>query len=471
MKRRIHPPQINFISRTKMTQGSDQVDYKGIAEVTPDYTYNQVFSTAGTQELPILPGGGQESIFEIDGTNVINLHRTVLSYTALYAASGNAGIYVWTWADAMAHIGRLQIMTIGGLPLSDIRFFPLHTKTTRLANTKLENYLQKAPGGEFGEAWEFMNRSNALANANPDADGSASVVAYTEPRHCIVSGNNTAMTMKVQFSLGDIIHSIAEQDKDILFNQKIRIVINWSPGVQIHWRGDSATDPSSTVAAATTNMAVQNLSLYVATEKNTVIKNQLSNAVLAGAFTMLFETSNHENTSLAGTTKAHATNITTAEGKRLVRVYSIVTANGSSTNQAWDNSVGTGSGADAANPIATIQTYLNNNPQQNFPISLTNNLDWLLLKDRFEGSVVQSKVQYRQNYFWIDDFGVTKPFAERGPKYLNTIQGSEIVTPNGQPATFTHTSKYTTTNGTQIFHKISVVQRVLHIGPGGITVV
>src|SRR5690606_27265516 len=126
-------------------------------------------------------------------------------------------------------------------------FFPLHTKTTRLANTKLENYLQKAPGGEFGEAWEFMNRSNALANANPDADGSASVVAYTEPRHCIVSGNNTAMTMKVQFSLGDIIHSIAEQDKDILFNQKIRIVINWSPGVQIHWRGDSATDPSSTV--------------------------------------------------------------------------------------------------------------------------------------------------------------------------------------------------------------------------------
>ena len=187
---------------------------------------------------------------------------------------------------------------------------------------------------------------------------------------------------------------------------------------------------ANTFLAFTGNVTIDNMTLYLAVEKNQEIINSLREKILSQeGFSVLIPYVHQYKNNLIGSSQTVSLRFNRGHGRRLVKIYhsvfnqnEIVTTGAATTanNQfifptAYDNDnrnyTLTVVKATAANNInynrSKVQifyTMLDNERLQEFNMSCANYDDYMQMRDKLKGSVLQDADIYYYNWVWIEDF-------------------------------------------------------------------
>ena len=101
-----------------MSLVSRELDYKSVDVSHGSYQLSKI--TPQSESNIITPNGGEEAIFEIPGSKVINFGRSILSFQFTPGTAGSAK-FNWIHCDWFPFIRQLQLYTREGLFLCDIQ--------------------------------------------------------------------------------------------------------------------------------------------------------------------------------------------------------------------------------------------------------------------------------------------------------------------------------------------------------------
>lgn len=393
---------------------SKELDYKIKGYAHPSYTMTKLLPQSGQQTVPITAGGGADTTFEIP-INASNLFKSELRFTM--TPDAKAAKATWLPIDALTPFRQIQLYTRGGVYLADINAVNTYTNCSWKADTKLQDFLtfDQALRAAGGGTTQFLQRNNSLvtaaaADANtPSAqrfNNTASNINYTEPIY-LLSGTAVASAtppVVVRFPLGMLTNTIFSIDKDILFNEIMILRFVWNPTTRIGYRSNAQTDPVTGAEPWDNNISISDLTLYIATEKNDLIKNSLSEKINSEAgFNILIPYIFSYQNNLTGASQSISLRFNRGHGRRLLKIYHSSYNNADTVNTMYDHS----NIADAK--VLSFYTMMDNKRSQEFDLDTSNFEDYMLLQDYLKGSVIQNTNIYQFNWVWIEDFtGVMK---------------------------------------------------------------
>ncbi len=395
-----------------MTEISNELDYQKKVSSYPLYRFNKIIQQSGGQDLTISGGGGQVSIFELP-TQCYNLAKSELYFTLTPPQAG-VGLFNWAFKDTVSPISRIQLYTRGGLYLCDLPYVANYTKVISKPETSYDEYVNYDQGyQEVGGILDngtirFLRKNNALiANDafNPDYakrhDNTDAFTNYTEPQY-IESGiqaDTARPVLNICLPLSHIKNTILACDKDLFFGEIMILRIEWSAVNRIGFRSDDGTNPTANTVPAVGDYNVSNLALYLAVEKNQQIANSLMAKTQSG-FSMLVPYVHGYKTNLGAGTASISLRFNRGHGKNLLKIYHSFFNNNETENTAYDND------NIAGLKVNSYYTMLNNSRLQEFNIQIATNTydDYLIVKDKIQGSVIQNANIYRYNWFHIDNW-------------------------------------------------------------------
>lgn len=435
---------------------SRENNYEAITMANPNYKHIQLQESNGTRTAQIPVGAGAYSEFELQ-VGVYNLSKSYLSFVATIPQvhDGTNPRALVIPADALSFVDSIQLQTLGGLNLCQALKVPHISKVTRRYNTSVMDYLVEETPAHNGSYNSQLGRVS---------------MEDTSPLRVIKGPTSTGggagtVTLRVRIPLSAFIHTILEQDKDIPFNVSMKLRVTWANAGQIYYsvQADDDSDPQ----AAANPIGVTELNLHVASEQNKEITNAIWAAVASGEFNMFTEYISYEERVLDGGVKTFQSRHTADKGPRLIRVYNIYARPIANGPTILDISAGVAPGT--PDGIQTYQTSIDDTNLQNFVVDLRREHDYMFLKDKLKGSVVQSLAEYRYAWAHVDDFGVSDRFTERDSGYFNIQQGEPLVDEMGQPKVLIHTWQILSCADQQDYLiKAAVHQRVLTVNPNGI---
>lgn len=243
--------------------------------------------------------------------------------------------------------------------------------------------------------------------------------AGTEPMYfvCGEKANDDAVIstngpiLHVQIPLYMLYNTVLGMDKNLYFNEDVRLRIVWNADSKTRFMGNNILDPLSGAAIPNgTATSITNLYLYLAVEQDPMIRQTLKSACEAGlSFPIPWVHYAGQNFANAGATDNVVTiKYGNVHGQRLKRIYhSIYHADGNPI-RLYDHhnlELATNPGS-VLNQTKTpsYRVYIDGEPRQQFDINCVNGEDYLLNRPLLEGSVLQNQNIYKWNWVHIEDF-------------------------------------------------------------------
>lgn len=379
---------------------SSELDYQPVSVSHPTYTYSRVTPQVALDATDsILNAGGQESIFELSGSKVYNLGRSVLSCTV--TAQGDGGLYKWFHCDGISLIRQIQLYNREGLYLCDVQQANIYTKCINRRSNKISDVQthDKVSDGAGYFSGIFCANSAAAATGPPCRPNTTSPkTSFIEPAYCI-GGSTTGATpvINVQIPLSAIKDTILGMDKNQYFgNESVYLRIVWAPATDVLWKSSSGADPTDTaVVAYGANITVAGLTLYTAIEQNPVIVQSLKDKFQSGTLTYQIPFV-YMNLQSLGTETTHNLSVrySRAHGQKLKKlIWSPFTG---ANNLKYNNS--------NLAAVKIVSHYKMVNNVRTTQYDLTPSLEWLDSKDRLRGSCIMSSEEFDYNYASVLDF-------------------------------------------------------------------
>lgn len=502
-------------------QNSSEIEYSKIDYNHPTYRMSRILPQVGSTNQLINPGGGDETIFEIP-VKTFNLARSVLEFTISPAVTG---AQLCAYKDCLTPIRQIQFVTRTGIYMCDIDNVPNYTKIVWKAETPLQEYLtyDKFRSGTATVtsvgAGRYLRSINAIAATDQRYQDNTFVdVSYLEPQYLEV-GTNTTRTpcYFIELPLGAIYNTIFSVDKDLYLGEIVLLRIVWNATNRIFFNKVNATKPAAAnatnVTAFTGQVQLNDLMLYLAVEKNIEIENQLKSVVASSGFNVLIPYVYQAKNNI-GPAPSHTISLryNRGHGRRLVKIYhstfnnnetvsiGAVATGGSqrviatgydNDNRAviylgWDGTDNTNAVPRNRSKVQVFYTMLDNERLQEFNLVCADYDDYMILKDKLKGSIIQSADMFYYNWFYVDDFSgledlTKKPYNSENlevgldlsierkwdfyAQQVNTIAAADA-------DTAANSVDAANANGGQYNHyTFAITQKMLTVSPAGITVV
>lgn len=397
-----------------MSKTSNQVDYKKELFLAPDYKLNRIFQQSGGQAVTLTTGGGNESIFEIP-VRSFNLARSHIYMTL--TPNAVAANFNFAWVDCVTPIRQIQFYTRSGIYMCDLSEANVYTKIATKPETKLEEYLDydiiSNTAVNIYSSHRYLARNNSLQNSAtvtllaPYAirpNGVNSDVAYTETKYIeTTAANNTAgPVFNVALPLSAYKNTIFALDKDLFLNEIIYLRIVWNATNRILFNGDTLADPSANSVAYNSTIAVTNLSLFLASDKNQLITNQLQSQIVSaeGMSILIPYVYTYKFGSGSATSHSISYRFNRGHGMKLIKLFHSALNTGETVNTGYDHD-NTGT---AISKVNQFYTMLDNERLQEYNLNTSTRDDFLYLMPKLKGSVIQSANMFYHNWVWIEDF-------------------------------------------------------------------
>jgi hypothetical protein len=288
----------------------DALDYSPKEFSAGSYTW-RIVNPENAQ--PVLALNSTVSTDFLLPNRVINLHRSYLEfdYTVEDGVGTAAGLYNHAHNGFLSEIDGIVLSTASGVRLVDENFLPYKTKLQWRAETDLQDFLtfpchshDEKTVADVKEAGRKFNRIRAANADGSDAAwlkssyhisalaGTAQAAAsddYSAVSNYIGRSVTTAqngdgdLAVRVRLPLSMIYGSLLAMDKDLYFNEQLRLTIRWNQGSKFGYL--SAASARSIGAASvdlTETPVISNVRLRCAVETNEAISNALVARVLDG---------------------------------------------------------------------------------------------------------------------------------------------------------------------------------------------
>jgi hypothetical protein len=379
-----------------------QIDYKikGSYETNPVYRYLRVPLNNLTSGSIALSNASQLLEFKLPSTDVYNLAKSHIAYTLEVPASAVAGTFAWYHEDTFTLADSISFGTAGGENICDLTFADRYTKIARKIDTKVNDFLSN-------DTFSQLYPCNQLKSLNVNGANTAGVVDYLENRYVSPDDIDGAIGYKrVAYPLKGLPNTVFAMDKDLYFGNEMYIRINTAPLDKQVWSTLSAVNPSLVPLSAVGVVALKNVYLYLAIEKNELINDSIRAKFNSGNFHINVPyTRGFANSTAAGVANINL-QITKQYGKRLMQVMHTVFDSTQSKNTSYNCTNIDGS------KISQYRTYLDSRPLQDYALStkdpvtsVMNGDDWYIANKRFcHNSVILNKDIYSRNWFHIDRF-------------------------------------------------------------------
>ena len=279
-------------------------------------------------------------------------------------------------------------------------------------------------------------------------------MAGYEPLHFYatnaVSNNAGAGTfiLNCEIPLGMLYNSIFAVDKDLFFNEVmvLRIVFNGTnrfcfttPNTASltdpSGGGNNGASPPTTLAVAPAfNITFQNLMLYLATEQNAAIENELRLKVNSpeGLKILIPYIYTNKLGLPASSSQAVSVRYNRGHGIKLKKIYYSAFNTNENVNWSFDHSNLSNVGV-AGYKIQNFYTAIDNIRLQQYNIDCQNSngqcQDWLEMQKYCKGSIIATSNMYQYNWFWLDDFSNAKSTSQKTQAGLsedNMVQGLDL---------------------------------------------
>ncbi len=232
-------------------------------------------------------------------------------------------------------------------------------------------------------------------------NGSASSIAYTENRYLTYGTQAVANVINVSIPLRLLKNTICALDKDVYVGEILQMRVVWNPTTKIYYVNPGNAGGVGVLVAPTT-ADIKQLTLYVATEANPMIVNDIQGKVSTGGYQLLVPYVYNTKTALSGSTVSTSLRFTRGMGKNLQKIYYGVFSSTESLNTAYDNNNVPAAGV---NPkINYYYTALNGRRLQNYNMQCNQWDDYKLLQEKLKESITQNSNIYNYNQFWVEDF-------------------------------------------------------------------
>lgn len=393
------------------------------------YKMAKLLPILGSRDVIIPTNSSTDSTFVLSPGTVFNLSKSSLSFTFTPIAGG-VGDFNCVIADVIPTIQQLQLYTRGGIYLADIRYFDNYSKACLKKEMKLNDFLTKSvitPYIDSALDTDKLRDDNVLYRCNSivgelridnnciygeigtDICGDVASVNYTEPQY-ITAGNtnNASPVINYLIELKDIFNSIFSCDTNLAFDDEIYLRIVWnSPSKYIF----NSTNPNNLVDAnveqyAGTSITISNLNLYLAMEANQSVVKSVISKKNNGGLSLIIPYLYSYKTPLIGSSQKVSFSLSKEHGKTLCKVFHLVASPIESAISTYDTyNVG-------GYRLSSFFTSIDGNRLQEINVDCTRLQDWLLMKDKLKGSVIQSSRMYQMNWFWEDDFSQGKLYHE-----------------------------------------------------------
>lgn len=242
--------------------------------------------------------------------------------------------------------------------------------------------------------------------ANQRHDASADSLSFTEPLYLSVGAQGNAagagnLAFRFKFPLSEIKNTIFELDKVIYAGEVLILRIVFEGTNKIAYAGTNAANPTTgatayPIAAQTPivgfPLQLNNLTLYLAVERNDAVVSLLRSKVMSGGFNILIPYTTGYSIALTGGTQTISLRFNRGNGRRLVEVYTTSFDPTEATNLAYDNSNIASAG------ILNFYTMLDNRRLQEFDLDCSDGDDYMLLEKKLAGSVIQNMNIYNYNF-------------------------------------------------------------------------
>ena len=295
----------------------------------------------------------------------------------------------------------------------------------------------------------------------------------------LISTRSTAQNVlcfRYRINLKDYKNTLFSCDKDLFFNRRMRLVVNFDG--YYHWgaRFTGATEANYATAYSLAgavnipsgvNLTFQNLTLRLGLQSNETVASMVRQVVTTDGLRMLFPytlcTNFTASTVSATTQQQFQVPINASLGQRLMRVYS-AGFNGNNTGFAFCNPCNAGSiGTAGANLLySQIQTRLNARNLQDSPLDVTTYSDYRFMKDMLKGSAVINAEQHQLASFFVDNFTSGVRSAD-WDEHNTDLGGLNLKRPDGSSVDYTYTLLINNLNANAVYYVFSVVQREMVI--------
>lgn len=421
-----------------VTDFAEQASYKQITEERPYYQFSQYSQLSGGSTIT-LSNSLQESKFELP-TETINLGRSVLRYTVHVGELKDN--YNTLFADFRPEIKRMRLVTSSNVVLAEINEFPEFCQTVLKYETKLDEYLTR--GNE-----EFPYRSNTTAITNLKPGGTTGGTAYSEPKYLQIDAKGTGAAayagnsaIEVQFPLKNLKQTFFGLDKDVHFASKlVYLEIQWNDKKALGYTADAADGAYDAEIAADCDCTIDNLTLYLALEKNERIAQSVKQTAESG-MRILSPYVLYEGQTLTQTGRRNVQlRFSRADGLRLKKIYHTIyhaTATGATR---YNHSTGNSEQASTSiNGVVTtsfngFKTMWNNVDRQNGYMyqalegktadgDVVRKMDdWLIMRELCKGTIVQNYGQFLWDWCFCDDYSNITSVADKDPEDVRIRQG------------------------------------------------
>lgn len=410
-------------------------------EVQDALDYSQKEISAGSYVLRIVnPENGPPSLAKSSTVNtdfllpnkVINLARSFLEFD--YAVPALAGNYNIVFNGCLSEVDGLVLSTAGGVRLVDENFLPYKTKLCWRMETDLDDFLTFPPhptGTSTADTdltvptvWEVgqkFHRARVLSNAASNdgcAGGSiyftaaldgtlaASRDQYTSVSNFIYStdtahggadaGKAKVKAVRVKLPLRMIYGSLMALDKDLYFNEQLRLTVRWNQATNWGFTSTAEETKFAGIAALDVPPAISNVRLRVAVETNDAISNALVQRVagegiqLKMPFTYAYRAQSSAN---ANDTNSVIRKLNRGHGERCLRIYSGIFVPNQATWGFTQNS-NVGATADAPCLWSQWRPYLDSKPLTDNALLVTDKTAYQFQQQLMKGSVFKGEHEW-----------------------------------------------------------------------------
>jgi hypothetical protein len=441
---------------------SPQIDLEQLKQHRSYLELTRLSQNTGADNVVIGLASGNTSQFDVPAA-AFNPAQSILDFTATIPLE--AAKYTYMPRDTFPCIDSIQVQTSKGLNLLDHRFAPQYSK----AISKLECSYQKLQTGKkegllqvcnarpsfsvtdgkvvhISDSKEcYVSTSNGGAT-DAKVDGTTNAVqftaadvsayryngdqvdnAYTENLYVVRSDYGAALTVRFKLPLADLVpSSILSKDQTLYVGEPLRVILNWSQGLNWGWTGTSATNPATGAAAITTVPTITLLRLYVAQERNENIIATLQSKFEAGTLNYLIPYPQSYKNSLDSATSHNVTIRTNmSQGLRLRRIIHSIISGTEEKNNRYEITRIDNTGASIA---GSYYTMVDNRRRQQFNVDMSDGKDedYMLMYPHLKGSAIQSRDSFKYNWVHVEAFDELGSVADRSAYDENIQKGISL---------------------------------------------
>jgi hypothetical protein len=365
----------------------------------------------------------QQVQFEIAGNELVNFSRSYFGCVLDIVAQGAAN-YSRVFRD-VPPISSVTVRTRSGQLLLDVDWANFYSKVANRIAKKTSEYLSDGDRDLLVPNKGLATDAQSVRPTNGPAN-----MPYLEPAYFQVSAINTAQQVQYMIPLGSLVpESLFSMNKDIMFPETVIITLNLAPLREIGCIGTGPTNPITGAGPLTGANTYSNTVLYIATEQNQVIKQQVASLIASGKFSMNLPYIHYyyNNRNGAGQ-QSISLRLNNAHGKRINSVVHIPYNAVGTSHTVFDNVNALGL------KVSQFYTTVNNARQLDFNQTCDDATDtslpttsWLAVRDFLAGTVsAMNENIYLANFFIYESFDDVAYADEKLPPLWNLTRGKDL---------------------------------------------